>query len=52
MIEIFNMHIIKPSEPYDIKVDRSSPLGNPFNLKFEKDRDIYHRSTDVRTNYC
>lgn len=54
MIEIFNMYIIKPSEPYDIKVDRSSPLGNPFSLKFEKDRDIvcdnYHKLFYKRLN--
>ncbi len=30
MIEIMNMHHIEPSEPYDVKVDRSSVLGNPF----------------------
>lgn len=29
-IEIMNMRDIKPSRPYDVKIDRSSPLGNIF----------------------
>lgn len=46
MIIIYNMHSIKPSKPYDIKVDRSSILGSPYYLKSEKDRNnicnLYH----------
>ena len=30
MIEIKNLRNCRPSEPYDVKVDRSSVLGNPF----------------------
>jgi hypothetical protein len=34
MIEILNMHNVKPIYPYDVKVCRGkSPLGNPFFLK-------------------
>ena len=30
MIELCNLRKEKPSNPWDVKVDRSSPLGNPF----------------------
>ena len=30
MIELCNLRKIKPIHPYDVRVDRSSPLGNPF----------------------
>ena len=30
MIEIMNLRTTKPSQPWDVKVDRSSVLGNPF----------------------
>ena len=30
MIELCNLRNIKPTHPYDVRVDRSSPLGNPF----------------------
>jgi hypothetical protein len=39
-IEIVNLHFEKPSEPYEVKVDRSSPLGNPFYMFDESWRDI------------
>jgi hypothetical protein len=39
MIEIMNMRTDKLSEPWDVKVDRSSPLGNPFNMSNESKRD-------------
>lgn len=42
MITIHNLHSEKPSKPYDFKIDRSSPLGNPFLMKnssgIERDR--------------
>lgn len=40
MIEICNLRKEKPKNIYDIKVDRSSILGNPFYLKSEKDRNL------------
>ena len=39
MITIKNLHKEKPSKPYDIKVDRTSILGNPYYLSNEEDRD-------------
>lgn len=39
MIEICNLRKQKPKEPYDIKVDRQSILGNPFYMKSESERD-------------
>lgn len=40
MITIHNMRYEKPHYPFDVRVDRSSILGNPYILKYEKDRDI------------
>lgn len=39
MIEIKNLREEKPKEVYDIKVDRTSVLGNPFFMKDESERD-------------
>jgi len=40
MIEIMNLRKDHPRYPYDVKVDRSSPLGNhPFPMHSESDRD-------------
>ena len=39
MIEICNLRKQKPIEPYDVKVDRSSILGNPFVMRSEMERD-------------
>lgn len=43
MIEILNLKHDKMSEPYDFRVDRASPVGNPFvmkgGLKDESTRD-------------
>ena len=38
-IEIMNLRNTKPSKPYDVKVDRSSVLGNPFPMRGEYQRD-------------
>jgi hypothetical protein len=38
MIEIMNMRREKPSRIYDFRVDRGSPIGNPFPMKREIDR--------------
>jgi len=38
MIEIKNLKYDQPSEPFDVKVDRTSPLGNPFAMTSEKER--------------
>ena len=40
MITIKNLRTEKPQMPYDVKVDRSSVLGNPFPLQNETQRDI------------
>ena len=40
MIEIMNLRTVKPSQPFDVKVDRSSPLGNPFFMADESQRSI------------
>ncbi len=39
MIEIKNLKCEKPSHPYDVRVDRTSVLGNPFYMKSELQRD-------------
>ena len=39
MIEIMNLRYDKPSQPWDVKVDRSSVLGNPFPMKGEAQRN-------------
>jgi hypothetical protein len=39
MIVIVNLRNIKPSQPWDIVIDRSSPLGNPFYMANESQRD-------------
>lgn len=39
-IEICNLRKIKPTHPYDIRVDRSSVLGNPFPMRGENQRDV------------
>ena len=39
MIKIKNLRRNQPSKDYDIKVDRSSPLGNPFYMEDESKRD-------------
>lgn len=40
MITIKNLRSSKPKHPWDFKVDRSTPVGNPYNMKLETDRDI------------
>jgi len=39
MIKIFNLRYDKPFHPWDIKVERSSPLGNPYSMSNESERD-------------
>ena len=39
MIEIMNLRVIKPTEAYDVVVCRGTPLGNPFKMKDESQRD-------------
>ena len=40
MIKIYNLRFSKPKYKWEFKVDRSSPLGNPYNMIREIDRDI------------
>lgn len=39
MIRVKNLRNEKPSNPWDVKIDRSSPLGNPFTMHTETLRD-------------
>ena len=39
MIKIMNLRRHKPSEKWDFVVDRTSPLGNPFFIQAEHDRN-------------
>jgi hypothetical protein len=39
MIQIKNLRSEKPQNPWDVKVDRSSVLGNPFPMKNETERN-------------
>ena len=41
MIEIMNLRTTRPSQPWDVKVDRSSVLGNPFKGDRDVDCDRY-----------
>lgn len=40
MITIHNLRNEKPCHTYDIKVDRSSVLGNLYHMKSESERDM------------
>ena len=40
MITIHNLSKEKPSRAYDFKVDRTTPLGNPYIIRSESQRDI------------
>ncbi len=54
MIEIMNQTHCKPTEPYDVIVDRRGILGNPFFLFDEDDRDkvcdLYAKRFEVVKN--
>jgi len=39
MIVVKNLRNEKPTKPWQVKVDRSSPLGNPFHMRSEAERD-------------
>jgi len=40
LITIHNLSKEKPSRAYDFKVDRTTPLGNPYIMRSESQRDI------------
>jgi len=42
MITLMNLRTSKITEPYDVKIDRTSPLGNPYpeNIKNGQTRDV------------
>ena len=46
-IAIKNLRKEKPKNPWDVKVDRSSILGNPFSMTSEKDRDLVCNKYEV-----
>ena len=37
-ITIHNLRVEKPHKPYDVKCDRSSPLGNPVGLQGDESK--------------
>lgn len=37
-IEIMNLKYTRPSEPYDFRCDRKTPVGNPFPITKDRDR--------------
>jgi len=39
MIEIMNLRHGKPTEPYDVIVDRRTPVGNPYEMGPNHSRD-------------
>jgi hypothetical protein len=39
MINIKSLRSSVPSEPWDVRVDRASVLGNPFHMRDESQRD-------------
>ena len=39
-IEIMNLRTDQPTEEYDVKIDRTSVLGNPYHMLNEKQRDL------------
>jgi len=39
MINIINLRTHKPKHPWDFKVDRSSSVGNPYNMKNDSERN-------------
>ena len=39
IIEIKNLRYERPENPYDVIVDRRHPLGNPFHMNNESERD-------------
>lgn len=39
MITIKNLRLAKPKHPWDFKVDRSTIVGNPYNMKDESERN-------------
>jgi hypothetical protein len=38
-IEIKNLRTARPTEPWQVRVDRASVLGNPFRMAHECERD-------------
>jgi hypothetical protein len=40
MITIMNLRSDRPVEAYDVRVDRTSVLGNPFHMRTEIDRNL------------
>lgn len=38
-IHIKNLRYEQPKQEWDVKVDRGTPLGNPFYMKSERERD-------------
>ena len=47
MIEIMNLRKDKPTEVWDFIVDRRTPVGNPFIMQNEEERDKVCRFYNV-----
>jgi hypothetical protein len=57
MITIKNLRNEKPSEEWDVKVDRSSVLGNPFSMNHDERKrdtvcDLYQTYFDETLRLC
>ena len=64
LIEIKNLRVEKPTQPWEVRVDRSSVLGNPFKMDNESQRNavcdeyavyfngIISNNWTILHNYC
>ena len=50
-IEIMNLRNTKPSQPYDVYIDRRSPLGNPYPMTKPTDFGIGCDRANVCNRY-
>ena len=47
MIKIKNLRYESPKYPWDFKIDRTTPLGNPFPIKTENKGDETYRRDEA-----
>jgi len=52
MIKIANLRFIKPKHPWEFKVDRSTPVGNPYEMKNEAERNLVCSQYDDWFHYA
>ena len=51
-IKILNIKHIKPSEPYDFIIDRTTPIGNPFYITAVSDRSASIKLFKKYLDWC